>query len=94
MDVRALVWDYDLSPEEFLRILRGEITHGRLDADWAAHRVLEYAPYTDLVELIGYANIVKHWPRWRVTVRSESRRRGLDFLVAWLPSHRHDLMEA
>jgi hypothetical protein len=29
---------------------------------------------------------------WRKRVRSETRRRGFDFLVAWLPQARPDLL--
>ncbi|MBL0175432.1 MAG: hypothetical protein IPP94_09250 [Ignavibacteria bacterium] len=94
MDIKALLWDYDISTSDFLCILRGATTHGRLDADWAARRVVEYARYPDLLALISYASLVKNWPRWRSRIRAESRRRGIDFLVQWIPVNRPDLLEA
>lgn len=81
------VWDYDVDEAEFRRLLSGEITLGRLDRTWAAVRLIEYAPYRDIVRLLGFRELVKGWPEWRAHIRSEERRRGLDFLVDWLPRH-------
>lgn len=58
---------------------------GRLDQDWAALRLLEYASYEDIVRLLGFARLIQNWPRWRLHMRSQSRKRGFDFLAAWLP---------
>ena len=86
------VWDYDIDEDQFRRLLAGEITLGRLDRTWAAVRLLEYAPYRDIVRLLGFAELVRGWPEWRQRVRSVGCRRGLDFLVAWLPEHRPELV--
>jgi hypothetical protein len=89
MSARRLpfVWDYDLDEAQFRRLLSGELTLGRLDRTWAAVRLIEYAPYREIVRLLGFRELVKGWPEWRAHIRSESRKRGLDFLVAWLPEH-------
>lgn len=79
------VWDYVISEEQFLHILAGQESIGRLDQDWAALRVLEYASYEEIVRLIGFRRLIENWPRWRHRIRSESRRRGFDFLTEWLP---------
>lgn len=79
------VWDYDINAQQFSAILNGDLVIGRLDQDWAACRVIEYAPYKEIVRLIGFKRLFSGWPRWRTRIRSMSRRRGLDFLVKWLP---------
>jgi hypothetical protein len=79
------VWDYNLDEAQFLDILAGRRIFGRLDRDWAARRLLEYAPYAEIIRLIGFPELIRNWPRWRRHIRSQSRRRGLDFLVDWLP---------
>lgn len=79
------VWDYDLDEAGFREILEGRRVFGRLNQDWAARRLLEAAPYEEIIRLIGFPKLVKNWPRWRGQIRSTSRRRGLDFLVKWLP---------
>lgn len=81
----SYVWDYDISEQQFSAILAGDLVIGRLDQDWAACRLIEYAPYRDIVRMIGLQRLLRNWPRWRTHIRSLSRRRGLDFLVKWLP---------
>lgn len=86
------VWDYDVDAQTFQQILAGERTLGRLDQRWAAVRLIEYGSYRDIVRLLGFRSLVANWSRWRPRVRSERRRRGLDFLVAWLPEHHPELL--
>ena len=86
------VWDYDLDEQQFRALLSGALTIGRLDRTWAAVRLLEYAPYREIVRLLGFRDLVRGWPEWRPHIRSESRRRGLDFLVSWLPEHHPELV--
>ncbi len=56
------VWEYDLSESQFQDILAGRRVFGRLDQDWAARRLLEYASYEEIVRQIGFARLVKGWP--------------------------------
>ena len=86
------VWDYDINEAQFRDILAGRTTLGRLDRDWAAVRLLEYAPYPDIVRLLGYRALVRGWPRWPRRIRSQSRKRGFDFLVSWLSQHHPELL--
>lgn len=86
------VWDYDIDPSAFRQMLAGQLTLGPLDRDWAAVRLLEYAPYVEIVRLLGFRALVQDWPRWRARLRSARRRRGLDFLVEWLPEHHPELL--
>ena len=57
-------------------------------------RLLEYATYREILQYLSFAEIVEGWPGWRGKIRSESRRRGFDFLVSWLPEHHPELLEA
>lgn len=86
------VWDYDLDEAQFRALLAGGPPLGRLDRDWAAVRLLDYGAYGDIVRLLGFRDLVAGWAHWRDRVRSESRRRGLDFLVWWLRDQRPDLI--
>lgn len=86
------VWDYDLDPKQFREILDGRLRKGRLDQDWATRRLLEYAPYDEIIRMIGYKKLVENWPRWREHIRSKSRLRGFDFLVKWLPEKHPELL--
>ena len=86
------VWDYNLDDAEFREILAGRAARGALDRDWAAVRLLEYAPYREIVRLLGFRALVEGWARWRGRIRSESRKRGFDFLVEWLPRRHPELL--
>jgi len=86
------VWDYDLDAADFMALVRGERTIGSLDRDWAVLRLLEYAPWSEIVRILGHRALVEGWPRWRTRLRSESRRRGLGFVAEWLPVHRPELL--
>lgn len=85
------VWDYDLDETQFNDILAGKLIIGSFNQDWAASRLIEYATYKEIIHLIGYAQLVKYWPHWRKGIRSVSRKRGLDFLVNWLPKKHPEL---
>ena len=86
------VWDYDISESQFQEMLAGQLSIGRLDRDWAAVRLLEYAPYAEIVRLMGFRALIQGWPKWRHHIRSQSRRRGFDFLLEWLPQHHPELL--
>jgi hypothetical protein len=88
----SYVWDYDIDEAQFQALLDGEITIGRLDANWAAIRLIEYAPYPEIVRRLGFRRLLKGWPEWRGRIRSKSRQRGLDFLAAWLPANHSELL--
>jgi len=88
----SYVWDYDIDEAQFCLLLDGKQQIGWLDRDWAAIRLLEYAPYPEIVRLLGFQRLVEGWPRWREHIHSQSRRRGFDFLTTWLPTHYPELV--
>ncbi len=73
-------------------MLAGELTIGRLGQDWAIVRLLEYATYSEIINTLGYHQLIEGWPRWRKSIRSESRKRGFDFLAKWVPEHHPALL--
>ena len=87
-----LLWDYNLSNQEFFDILEGKLEKGRLGQDWAMIRLFEYGRYEDIIRILGYQRIIDHWPRVRDRVRSRERKRGFDFLVEWLPENHPELL--
>jgi hypothetical protein len=86
------VWDYKINEEQFREILAGRLVIGRLNRRWAGTRLFEYAPYREVLRLLGYRGIVEGWPEWRSHVRSASSRRGFDFLVEWLTKNHPELL--
>lgn len=88
----SYVWDYDIDEDRFREILAGRAQAGRLDRRWAAVRLLEYAPYREIIRLVGYGDLVRNWPEWRKYVRSVSRRRGFDFVAEWIARRHPELI--
>ena len=86
------LWDYDIDEAQFRAMLAGELALGRSDRDWAAVRLLEYAGYSEVVELLGFGPFVAGWPTWRQRIRSQTRRRAFDFLAGWLRQKHPDLL--
>lgn len=89
----SYVWDYAISGDEFDLLLAGKLSRGRLNRRWALTRLFDYAPYEEIVRRLGYKGIVDSWPEVRDALRSESRRRGLDFLVRWLNTQHPELLD-
>ncbi len=89
----AYIWDYDIDEAQFNALLVGKLTIGRLDSNWAAVRLLDYAPYPEIVRRLGFRRLIEGWPRWRDQIRSQNRKRGFDFLTAWLPKNYPDLLK-
>ncbi len=87
------IWDYDLTADQFMGLLQGEQSVGRLDQAWAAVRLLEYGSYADIRRLMGFRMLAQKWPEWRAAVRSRQRRDAFDFLVDWLPRHHPELLQ-
>ena len=87
------VWDYNISTAQFRQLLDGTLTLGRLNRDWAAVRLIEYAFYEDMIRSIGYRTLVENWHRWRPRVRVKEIRQGLDFVVSWVIKYHPELLE-
>ena len=86
------VWDYNIDADQFREILDGKLTIGSLDRRWAAVRLIEYAPYEEIIRQLGFRRLIEGWNDWRQYVKSDGRRRGFDFLVEWLPRHHPELV--
>lgn len=87
------VWDYDIDEATFQAMLDGKVTIGRLGRDWAAVRLLNYAPYPEIVRRLGLSVLMRDWSRWREKLRMQERRRGIDFVVEWLPQRHPELVQ-
>lgn len=87
------VWDYNITPQQFSDMLAGSLTIGRLDRDWALLRLLEYAPYEEIIRRVGMNTLLKEYPRLRNRIRSASRKRGMEFLIRWVPSHHPEWLQ-
>lgn len=77
------LWDVDMDNATFEAILNEKTVVGALDVDWAMLRLIEYAPFRDIKRLLPFDGLSRKWPSLRPKVRSDSRREGMEYWVAW-----------
>ena len=77
------LWDVDMDNATFEAILNEKTVVGALDADWAMLRLIEYAPFRDIKQLLPFDGFIRKWPSLKSKVRSGSRRKGMEYWVAW-----------
>ena len=81
------LWDADLDNEGFDALLQGREARDGRDERWAILRLIEYAPWREIKRLLPRDLFLKRWPELSPRVRSEDRRKGMDFFHQWLREH-------
>lgn len=87
--IKQLVWDYKISPSEFIKILNGENRKGWPDQDWAIARVLTHMNYYDATSLIPLDLLAKRWQFIKPKLFSKAIKNGYEFVL-----RRHSLPAA
>lgn len=82
---RQLVWDYNLSLDDFKMILLGDKKVGSLDQDWAISRVLENFNYYDAMDLIPYEVLKNRWNQVKEKLFNKAIKNGYEFLLQRYP---------
>jgi prevent-host-death family protein len=82
--LKRALWDYRISPEEFLDILEGKSTRDWPDRGMCAARLLENVNWLDIVKVIPPKKICALWEEAREYVRESSLREGMDFACGLL----------
>jgi hypothetical protein len=80
----AFLEEYALTEGHLRALLAGQVRYGWLDQAWAYARLVDEASYADFLHFVHLETLVQNWAEWRGMVRSTSRQRGVDFLVAYL----------
>ena len=60
---KQLVWDYNLTQDEFEAILHGKKVLGNMNQSWAIVRVLENLNYYDAMNLISLDMLRNNWSK-------------------------------
>jgi hypothetical protein len=80
-----LVWDYNITKEEFETILSGEAKRGTFDQDWAVSRVLTNLHYYDAMSLVPYTVLKQRWPHIKGKIFIKSIKDSYEFLLQRYP---------
>jgi len=84
-EYKQLVWDYDLSPDDFTKILSGKKEIGTFNQDWAISRVLENLNYYDAMTLVPYATLKNRWDYIKGKLFNKAIKNGYEFLLQRYP---------
>ena len=76
---RRAVWDMALQPQEFLKILHGELTVDWPSRPFCVARLLECASWYDVVKILPPQEICALWPEAQRFVRSKSLKLGMEY---------------
>ncbi|MBA4386468.1 MAG: hypothetical protein C0404_00720 [Verrucomicrobia bacterium] len=76
----AWLWDVDMDRTAFMDILNSETPAGSFDTKWALARLIDYAPYREIISLLPRNVFLRLWPDVCGMIRSPSRREGMDYV--------------
>lgn len=86
---KQVVWDYKMTPGEFVEILEGKKQNGWFNQDWAISRVLENLNYYEAMSLVPINILLDHWKFVKSRIFAQSIKDGYEFVL-----HRHALSVA
>lgn len=86
---KKVVWDYDMTQDEFEAILSGTTIIGSFDQNWAIARILENCNYYDAMSLISQETLLNNWEKIRPKLFNNSIIKGYEFVL-----HRHSLSDS
>lgn len=82
---KQLVWDYNLTQDEFEAILAGKKVLGNMDQSWAITRVLENLNYYDAMNLVSLNTLRSNWKEVQPKLFNSSIKNGYEFLLQRYP---------
>ncbi|MFB6346198.1 MAG: hypothetical protein ABEK50_10550 [bacterium] len=76
-----LIWDYEISMNEFEDFLFGRKEEGWFDQKWALSRAINHLNYYELRRLVPLQLLSEHWDRVSDQIRDPAVKKGLEFLL-------------
>ena len=88
-EFQNIVWDYNITPEDFLNMLFCDDPYRKT---WATARLLMYATWKTTVRLLGVKEILDRWKDVQKQVKrtkyTEQLYINIDWLEKYVASHR------
>ena len=78
---KSLIWDYNLSPQQFFDIVDNKNVLEKFNQDWAIGRVLENVNYYDALDLINPLVLLKRWDFIRDRIFNKEIKKGYDYIL-------------
>ncbi len=77
--ISQALWDLNLTPEEFVGIIKGDSVRKWPDKGFCVARLLESINWFDVVKIFTPVEICRLWGEAKRYVRIKSIREGMDF---------------
>lgn len=81
MDIKKIIWDYNITEEEFLNYLFGKKEDGWFNQEWALVRAIERLNYYDMKELIPIDLLRNKWGKIKNKIWRKDIREGIEFIL-------------
>lgn len=78
---KKLLWDYDISLEEYFDYLYGRKENGWLNQQWALLRAINNLNYYEFRELVPLELVGQAWDEVCDKIRDPAVKKGLEFLL-------------
>jgi len=75
------VWEYNLKPGEFEKILAGKKKIGWFDKIWAYSRILENMNYYTAKKILDLNYLKNNWNKIKPKIFNSSIRQGYEYLL-------------
>jgi hypothetical protein len=76
-----LVWEYNLKPEEFKKILAGKKEEGWFNREWAVARVLENMNYYEAKKIINFDFLRENWKDIKKRLFKKNIKEGYEYVL-------------
>jgi hypothetical protein len=77
--ISQALWDLNITPEEFVGIIRGTASRKWPDRGFCVARLVESVNWYDVVKIFSPAEICAAWEEAKKYTRTESIRKGMEF---------------
>ena len=78
---RKLLWDYNISLDEYLDYLYGRKEDGWFNQQWALLRAINNLNYYELRKLVSLKMLEEEWDEISDKIRDPAVKKGLEFLL-------------
>ncbi len=81
MNIKKIIWDYNISEQDFLDYLYGKKENGWFNQEWAIIRALERLNYYELKELVPLKLLLEKWEAIKYKIWRKDIRDGIEFVL-------------
>ncbi|HPN32371.1 MAG TPA: hypothetical protein PKY81_15575 [bacterium] len=81
MNIKKIIWDYNISEQDFLDYLHGKKEDGWFNQEWAIVRAIERLNYYELKEALSFDLLNEKWDKIKHKIWRKDIREGLQFIL-------------